>query len=182
MGSPEGDLVKAGAEALTKPAEEFLSKVAGTPGAEVGELLADRVRFRRFRNQLRIVEKAQKMLAEAGIEPGMVPLGVLAPLLDGASWEEDDSMSVRWASLLASAAIEDVSVPPSFPEILRQLRPIEARMLDLIFDRSGGRPPSRISGSRGFSTFTFEHDFGLERGSISRSRSHHGQPSIGWEA
>lgn len=41
-------------------------------------------------------------------------------------------MADRWAALLANAAADPDSVPPSFPGILEQLAPIEAAILEAI--------------------------------------------------
>jgi hypothetical protein len=41
-------------------------------------------------------------------------------------------MIARWASLLTSAALAPEDIPPAFPEILRQLEPIEARFLEVV--------------------------------------------------
>jgi hypothetical protein len=83
-----------------------------------------------------MLEKAQAFLDARGIEPGAVPLKVLAPLLQAASFEDenDDDMIARWAALLANAAAGDegASVPPAFPAILAQLVPIEAVILDTL--------------------------------------------------
>jgi hypothetical protein len=47
-------------------------------------------------------------------------------------------MQERWANLLANAATTSGTVPAAFPEILRQLEPIEARALDYMIVESGG--------------------------------------------
>ena len=83
------------AEVLTEPAKEFLGKAAGTPGTEIGEIIGDRLRFRRWRNAVRMAERAQAFAAEHGIDPQQVPLAVLSPLLEGASLAEDDERSRR---------------------------------------------------------------------------------------
>lgn len=54
---------------------------------------------------------------------------LLRAVLEDGSLEPDDEMHDRWAALLVSAAA-GVAVPPAFPEVLRQLEPIEARLLD----------------------------------------------------
>src|SRR5207253_1813243 len=46
------------------------------------------------------------------------------------------SMTARWAALIANAAnpVAALPVPPSFPEILKQLSPQEAMILDNLYD------------------------------------------------
>ena len=79
--------------------------------------------------------RAQEMLREAGVQPGPVPLKTLVPLLQYASIEEDEYLQAQWAALLANAAIAQIEVHTAYPDILRQLSPIDARLLDLLFDQ-----------------------------------------------
>src|ERR1019366_1980885 len=57
------------------------------------------------------------------------------PVLEAASIEDDDEMQTRWAALLANEATSVGSVHPSFIEILKQLAPGDARLLDRLYDR-----------------------------------------------
>jgi len=117
-------------------ARRFLERIVGPPLDELGGLLADHVRLFRFRKQVQILEKARKILLDKGIDPKKVSLKTLVPILEEGSLEEDESMSDRWASLLATAAdpSSTISVQPSFPEILKELSPKQALILDNIFD------------------------------------------------
>ena len=121
------------ADDLLPAAQDFAVKVSGSPASELGELLADKVRYRRWKNQVRIVNKATKYAQEAGIDPQSIKLTVLTPLLDSAANEEDESMADRWAALLANAARADgTDVSPSFPNVLARLSPMDARVLDAV--------------------------------------------------
>lgn len=100
----KGELVKTAVEKSISGAESFLKKLFGPAVEEAGLMLKDRVHFYRAQNQLRMVDKAQKLLKEAQIEPGSVPLRTLLPLLEGAAFEDDESMLDKWAGLLGSAA------------------------------------------------------------------------------
>jgi hypothetical protein len=121
---------------LVEDARRFLRKIVDPPLEELGGLLADQVRLFRFKKQVEILEKAQKILLDKGINPRKVSLKTLVPILEEGSLEEDESMSDRWASLLATAAdpSSTISVQPSFPEVLKELSPKEALILDKIFD------------------------------------------------
>jgi hypothetical protein len=100
----------------------------------------------------RVWDWAKEMLAEAGIRPGPVPLRTLLPLLQYASLENDEYLQERWAALLANAGrCEDSELLPSFVEILRQLSPLEAHLLDRMYSRviderssTPGTVPERI--------------------------------------
>ena len=147
MESIETELAKTGIPAAFEAAKEFLGKIAGPAAKEVGLLLQDKVRIYRFYNQLKILAKAQKMLNEAGVSPISVPLRTLLPLLEGAALEEEDDLSTKWAALLANAATPNspLAIYPSFPHILSQLFPRDARVLDAIYDlalRLGPTPRS----------------------------------------
>lgn len=93
------------------------------------------MRWRRFKTQVKILEKAQAMLDAANLSGHAVPAKTLVPLLELCSLEkeDDDEMQTRWAALLANAATEEQPgsiVLPSFSQILSELSPLEARMLD----------------------------------------------------
>jgi hypothetical protein len=123
--------------------EAFLRTVAA-PLVELGGWSADVIRRHRFRSAVRTAALAKEWLEEAGIEPHAVSLKVLVPLLEYASLEPDPdeaqspeeahAMHERWAALLAnaSAATEGAEVLPSFPRVLAELMPIEARMLEML--------------------------------------------------
>ena len=128
----EMELAKHGLQAV----KDFFGKIAGVSAEEVGQLLADQVRFFRWKNQIKILQKAKSFLDEAGVNPKHVSLKILVPILDAGSLEEEEAMSDRWAALLAAAAnpSSPVSVVPSFPEILKELSSKEAQLLDEVFD------------------------------------------------
>ena len=125
-------LAKAGVDNGIQAAKGFLSKLAGPAVEEIGLLLQDRVKLYRLKNQLRILGKAQEMLKTARVKPSAVPLRTLLPLLEGAALEEDESLSLKWAALLANAAsgASDIANHPSFPHILAEISPSEALLLD----------------------------------------------------
>jgi len=127
-------LAKSGIPAAIEAAKELLEKLLGPAAEEAGLLLQDKVRVYRLRNQLAILGKAQDMLNSAGIDPKSVPLRVLVPLLDGAALEDDDNLATKWAALLANAAMQgsNVNLIPSFSNILSQLQPRDAAILDIL--------------------------------------------------
>ncbi len=101
-----------------------------------------------MRSQLKILKKAQEYAEEAGFEPGVVNMNLLVPLLEAGSLEEDEGMADRWAALLANAAGRDAGVyevPPSFPDVLRQLSPKEAALLDAVYEAAIQHPPEEWS-------------------------------------
>jgi hypothetical protein len=71
------------------------------------------------------------MAQEAGFTPQAVPPKILFPLLEGASFEEDENLHDMWAALLANAASPGHAekVRPAFISVLKQMSPDEARVL-----------------------------------------------------
>jgi hypothetical protein len=59
--------------------------------------------------------------------------------LEGASIEDEEDLHTRWAALLANAASSD-KVHPSYIEVLKQLTPAEARLLDALHKIAKGKP------------------------------------------
>jgi len=130
---------------LADKALEFLGKVVNPPLEELGGLLADKVKFWRFKNQVNVILKAKSFLEEKGIQPRKIPLKTLAPLLEHSSWEENPDMQTKWASLLANAAKPEYScdIHSTYIEILNQLSPLEAKLLDLLFNEYERTPSDK---------------------------------------
>ena len=133
----ENALVKEGMKQLFDKASAFLEKVTTPPLKELGSLLADQVKLWRFKNQINIINKAQDFLQKKGVSPKQVPIKTLAPLLEYCSLEEDEDMQTKWASLLANAANPEFKddIYSSYIEILKQLSPLEAKILDFLFNK-----------------------------------------------
>lgn len=133
------ELAKEGISGAVEAAKEFLSKLVGPAAEEIGLLLQDQVKLYRFKNQLRILAKAEAMLLKAGSTPNAVPFRTLLPILEAAASEDDESLSIKWAALLANSAAkpEDYASHPSFPRILSEIAPIEARFLDFLLSKGG---------------------------------------------
>jgi len=126
------DLAKAGFEAAMAPFAEMLQKIGGPAAGEIGLCLQDHVKVYRLRRQIRLLQKTQEILDNAGIEPGRVPLKLLGTIIDNATLEEDDSLQDMWAALLANNAMGN-GHEAIFPEILRQLSSADAYLLRKCF-------------------------------------------------
>ena len=86
---------------------QLLSVILGDSVMEANALIGDQIRFWRWRNQLRILERANDILKQKGISPKKVSPKVLVPLIEAASLEDDPSLQEMWARLIASACQED---------------------------------------------------------------------------
>ena len=118
---------------LAQPIQGFLNAILGPASSEVGELIADNIKFVRWKNALKILEKAQKEMEIRGIQSKEIPLKILFPILEGASLESDDeNLQAKWSNLLTSAAAGILS-RPSHPKILSELIRAEAKILDYLY-------------------------------------------------
>lgn len=123
------DLAGAGKELL--PAARAFGDAIGqtSVGRELGQWLGDMVRYRRAPHQARLLMRAAEEIRASGLPAAAVEDRLLRAVLEEGGFEDNEAMQERWANLLANAATGSI-VPPAFPEILRQLEPIEARLLD----------------------------------------------------
>jgi hypothetical protein len=119
------------------PFTSIVKRMLGPAADELAEMWRDQVRLYRYERQLKCVEKAERMAQEAGFTPQAVPPKILFPLLEGASFEDNEDLHTMWAALLANAASPHDSprVRAGFIATLRQLSPDEALLLRFIFDR-----------------------------------------------
>jgi DNA-binding MarR family transcriptional regulator len=118
-----------------KTISRFVEKVAGPAADEVGLMLQDSVKVYRLKNQLRLMKKAEEILEKSGKDPKTVPYRTLLPILEKGSLEDDDLLNDKWAALLANAAdaVRNSAVTPSYPNILEQISPVEAQILDYLY-------------------------------------------------
>lgn len=127
---------------LLSSAKGLLERLLGPAADEAGQMLQDSIRVYRVRNLIRVLNKTRSILSDAGVHPNAVPLRFLVPSLEHASLEDNDLLSELWAGLLASASAagEGEISHPSFPTILAELTPQEARLLAMI---ASGPTPRR---------------------------------------
>ncbi len=115
-------------------AEKMIDKLFGPAISESGELIADKIRFYRYKNQIKILNDVKRLLDEAGLSPKQIPLKLAVPLFENASLEEDASLQEMWTRLITNTSVSDykVSLHKVCISILSNLSPIEARVLDMV--------------------------------------------------
>jgi hypothetical protein len=120
--------------AASIPFTAIVKRMLGPAADELAEMWRDQVRLYRYERQLKCVEKAERMAKYAGFTPQAVPPKILFPLLEGASFEENETLHDMWAALLANAAsLEGMKiVRPGFISTLKQMAPDEADLLNTI--------------------------------------------------
>jgi len=140
----------AAAASVAKPTAElvknFVERLFGPSVDYAGQGIKTWVEQRTRRGQ-QVVVDAAAMLNATQREPQQVPGRILLPLIEKASLEDDPDMRRQWAALLANAASDSDKVLPGFTDILGQLLPIQARILDWMHGRY--RDPTRLAGPAG---------------------------------
>jgi hypothetical protein len=104
-----------------------LSQFLGPSAKHLGEQALERGK--------QIGTKAVAYLTAVGREPQPVEPKVLLPLVQAASLETDETLTEKWAALLANAAdpLSERNVTPVYGDILRQLTSQEVKVLNMLF-------------------------------------------------
>jgi hypothetical protein len=132
------------AKKTLQPINGLLQRIAGPLADEIGDSLAIIARPYRIKLSLKMFQKTQQMLEEAGIAPQAVSPRLFLPMVESASIEDDEDLHTRWAALLANAATSQNSVHPSYIETLKQLTPVEARLLDAFYEVAEGKKWQKV--------------------------------------
>lgn len=133
-GDPTTDLVTAAAKHGTQAVATAAEKIAS--GAVDGYRERVRMRFAvgTWEAAVKGYTRACKIATDAGLPVSAVPVKQLFPILDGMALEEDPDLSEAWSTLLANAATGNGSSAAMFADMLKQLEPIEAKILNGVHD------------------------------------------------
>lgn len=113
----------------------FVEKLVGASFEETGLLIADNIKLIRFKNQLKILSKAQKIVQESGINIKQISLKKLVPLLEYSSLEDDETLQDKWTNLLVNYIDSNEKYESTiFPFILNQLSTNEIIELERIYE------------------------------------------------
>ncbi len=103
-------------------AKELLSKLISPSIEEIGLLVADNIKLFRFKNQVKILNKAQKYISDKGISIKQIPVKILVPLLENASLEEEEELQEKWSNMICNMADSETNLTNHvFPYILGQI-------------------------------------------------------------
>lgn len=115
----------------------FVSKFISPPAEQLSGMITDKLRFMRWERLLRLMTRANEILAERGLSAPdrEVPVGLLLPLVERATLEDNDYLQDRWAALLANAGTSACAVPlhRRFIDTLDSLTPLEASILEKVY-------------------------------------------------
>ena len=103
-------------------AKDFLGKLISPTIEEVGLLIADNIKYFRFKNQIKILIKAEEYVEKKNIKIKEIPIKILVPLLENASLEENEDLQDKWANMLANLADSESNLQNQiFPYLLSQI-------------------------------------------------------------
>ncbi|WP_039918727.1 Abi-alpha family protein [Cellvibrio mixtus] len=132
------EVAKTTSNALDKGAElsRFIGKVIGPAIEDLGAIAKQYTEYWKIKNALSLNDKFERVLAKRG-NPSLssLPLRTGLPLLDAAVLEDEDSIQIMWANLLASAMSEECmfTVAKSYVEVLKQLDLVDAELIEAIY-------------------------------------------------
>ncbi|MBI3049124.1 MAG: DUF4393 domain-containing protein [Acidobacteria bacterium] len=130
---------KGAVEGILKPVHDLILDLAGPAAREFGEAWRTEVRVWRLGRAARHAQRVREFLEPLGLNRRDVPVRFLLRSIEEASLEEDDDLQDRWAMLLANAAAgnERITILPGYIDILRQLTPTHAAVLDMLYAAHG---------------------------------------------
>ncbi len=115
----------------------FIARFVSGPLEQGIGIFEDHLRYARWERQLRLMLRAEELLKQSGLSSPTkpIPLKLMVPLLQGATLEDDDGLQDRWAMLMVNAANAsfDTEIRRSYLDILEQLTPLEAQILDVLY-------------------------------------------------
>lgn len=115
---------------INKDDYDFLDKIADSDFA--GLIGGDWVKYWRWINLTKIAQKVRKKCEQQGLNPKSVAPKFIHAFFDGASLEGEDDIQELWANLLVNATLSsDIKV--SYTAILKEIDPIEARIMQYIY-------------------------------------------------
>lgn len=115
----------------------FIGELIKEPLRERVGIWTDNLKVRRWENQLALVERARKKIAELGsdVQWQSIPMRIGVPLLEAASLSEEADLQEKWVNLILNYGNARSGIPlqKSFISILGELTPLEAVILDAIY-------------------------------------------------
>lgn len=117
-------------------AEKLISTILGPAAKEIGELFADKIRYKRLKNQVSILIKAADLLEKNNLQAKELKLNTIVPLIEQSSLEENEILQAKWASLIMNiCSSPETGLEPKLVKTLSNLSVLEAQVLDYIFER-----------------------------------------------
>lgn len=116
--------------------EKLISTIFGPAAKELGEFFADKIRYRRLKNQVTIFSKTAKLLDDNNLHASELKLKTLVPLIEKSSLEDDELLQNKWANLIANmCSTPETGFEPKLVKTLSNLSALEAQVMDYIYER-----------------------------------------------
>jgi hypothetical protein len=127
------DITSTALEKTIDTAKEFLDKLIMSSVEEAGLIIKDQIVYLRFKNQIRILNKARENCERQKVTPKSISLKILAPLLQNATLEDNEELQDKWAILLTNLVDSNQNIENNvFPYLLGQLSLDEFKILEEI--------------------------------------------------
>ena len=123
---------------------KFFSKVIGEPADALAEAIKNEFKCFTTKRSVMTLLKIIESCKEKEIEIKSIKAKNLIPLLESLSYsleddDEEDSIQEKWKNLLTAAIVSD-EYEIDCLDILKKLKPIHAKILDLLFEFEIGHP------------------------------------------
>ena len=116
----------------------FISKYIDASLVQAMGIIEDKLKYRRWENQLKLMKKSNDLIKKLGYEkpPKELSLKYGLPLLEASSLEDDDKLQELWANLLVNSTInENFTLERSYISVLEQLSKLEAKIIIDIYSK-----------------------------------------------
>lgn len=126
---------------VARETTKALQRVFEGPMGEVGNLISDRIRFARWKSAIRILEKANTIVAREGRHLSIPELKFLVPFFEACSLEGENNKGLdeMWANLLISSTGGELSGHLLFCRILKEITKKEAQFLLHLVSKPRGK-------------------------------------------
>ncbi len=121
-------------------AKEFIEKLIMPSIEETGLLFKDHLTMWRFKNQVKMLNRANEYCIKHNINPKKISLKLLCPLLEYSSLEDDDDLQDKWSILISNLIDSEQNIENNiFPYILSQLSKDEFFSLEKVYNNKVSR-------------------------------------------
>jgi hypothetical protein len=115
---------------------QFFAKVMAESIDATCGMLADTLKYKRWERQIKLVEKAERLIINKNLTNKSVPISpkLAIPIFQNASLEDDEVLHDVYAKLLVTAIDPNIQTRrTAFAEIIRQLEPLDVKLLQAMY-------------------------------------------------
>lgn len=117
----------------------FLSEIFGDLGKEMAGIFHDTVKYYRYKNLLRLVDKVVEIRHDRKVKgkANVIPPRFAISLIEQASLEDDETIQDMWAGLIANATDPEkrLNMRKQYVEIISSLEPLDAKILEWLYNK-----------------------------------------------